>query len=150
MSSFAAPRSVRHCSNSLLTARAVGYGPPPATRAAATKLAFRVTKPRKWRKISADIGGVGDFFMKVIELPDEQAAALTAKAAAAGLTLEAWLNKLASAEPSTPSSECPLQTAADIVLSHMRKVPPEIMETMPQDGASQHDHYIYGWPKKEA
>jgi hypothetical protein len=88
--------------------------------------------------------------MTVIELPDEQAAALTAKAAAAGLTLEAWLKKLASAEPSSPSVERPLQTAADIVLSHMRKVPPEIMETMPKDSASQHDHYIYGWPKKEA
>jgi len=88
--------------------------------------------------------------MTVIELPDEQAAALTAKAAAAGLTLEAWLNQLASAEPSAPSAERPLQTAADIILSHMRKVPPEIMEAMPKDGASQHDHYIYGWPKKEA
>ena len=88
--------------------------------------------------------------MTVIELPDEQAAALTAKAAAAGLTLEAWLSKLAGAEPSTPSAERPLQTAADIILSHMRKVPPEIMETMPKDGASQHDHYIYGWPKKKA
>jgi hypothetical protein len=85
--------------------------------------------------------------MTVIELPDEQAAALKAKAAAAGLTLEAWLNKLASAEP---SGQNPLQTAADIVLAHMRKVPPEIMETMPKDGASQHDHYIYGWPKREA
>jgi hypothetical protein len=88
--------------------------------------------------------------MTVIELPDEQAAALTAKAAAAGLTLEAWLKKLASAEPSRPSAERPLETAADIVLSHMRKVPPEIMEAMPKDGASQHDHYIYGWPKREA
>jgi hypothetical protein len=88
--------------------------------------------------------------MTVIELPDEQAAALTAKAAAVGLTLEAWLKKLASAEPSTSSAERPLQTAADIILSHMRKVPTEIMETMPEDGASQHDHYIYGWPKKQA
>ena len=88
--------------------------------------------------------------MTVIELPDEQAAALTAKAAEAGLTLEAWLSKLASAEASPPSAERPLQTAADIVLSHMRKVPPEIMEPMPKDGASQHDHYIYGWPKREA
>jgi hypothetical protein len=87
--------------------------------------------------------------MKVIELPDEQAAALTAKAAAEGLTLEAWLNKLAGEEPSAPPAERPLETAADIILSHMRKVPPEIMETMPKDGASQHDHYIYGWPKRE-
>jgi hypothetical protein len=88
--------------------------------------------------------------MTVIELPDEQAAVLKAKAAAAGLTLEAWLKKLASEESSTSSAERPLQTAADIVLSHMRKVPSEIMETMPKDGASQHDHYIYGWPKREA
>jgi hypothetical protein len=42
----------------------------------------------------------------------------------------------------------PLQTAAEIVLSHMRNVPPEIMATMPKDGASQHDHYIYGRPKR--
>lgn len=33
--------------------------------------------------------------MTVIELPDEQAAALKAKAAAQGLTLKAWLGKLA-------------------------------------------------------
>lgn len=85
--------------------------------------------------------------MTVIELPDEQAAALKAKAAAEGLTLEAWLNQLARAGP---SAEHPLKTAADIVLDSMREVPAEIMATMPKDGASQHDHYIYGWPKKEA
>lgn len=35
--------------------------------------------------------------MAVIEIPDEQAAALEAKAAAEGLTLRAWLAKLAEA-----------------------------------------------------
>jgi plasmid stability protein len=84
--------------------------------------------------------------MTVIELPDEQAAALKAKAAAEGLSLEAWLDKLAGPEPAPPR---PLQTAADIIIASMRKVPPEIMATMPEDGASQHDHYIYGWPKRE-
>jgi hypothetical protein len=90
-----------------------------------------------------------EFQMKVIEftVTDDQAAALKAKAAAAGLTLEAWLSTLANEES---AAERPLQTAADIVLSHMRNVPPEVMATMPKDGASQHDHYIYGWPKKEA
>jgi hypothetical protein len=34
----------------------------------------------------------------VIELPDEQVAALKAKAAAAGLTLEAWLQTLSAPE----------------------------------------------------
>jgi hypothetical protein len=33
-----------------------------------------------------------------IDLPDEQAAALTAKATAQGLTLEAWFKRLAAAE----------------------------------------------------
>jgi hypothetical protein len=86
--------------------------------------------------------------MIVIELPDEEAAALKAKAAAAGLTLEAWLKRLANAEGETPA-EHPLRTAADIVLDCMRHVPPEIMDTMPSDGATQHDHYLYGWPKQE-
>jgi hypothetical protein len=36
--------------------------------------------------------------MTVIELPDNQAAALKAKAAAQGLTLTAWLGKLADTE----------------------------------------------------
>ena len=36
--------------------------------------------------------------MMVIELPDEEAAALQAKAAAQGLTLQAWFKKLAEEE----------------------------------------------------
>jgi len=84
--------------------------------------------------------------MTVIELPDEQAAVLKAKAAAEGLSLEAWLQKLAQEErPSGP----PQQHIADVILENMRDVPLEVMARMPQDGASQHDHYIYGWPKKE-
>jgi len=81
-----------------------------------------------------------------INLSDEQATALQAKAAAEGLSLEVWLQKLAEQE--TPV-ERPMQAAADIILSCMRNVPPEIMSAMPADGASQHDHYIYGWPKKQ-
>jgi hypothetical protein len=81
-----------------------------------------------------------------IKLSDEQASALQAKAAAEGLSLEQWLQQLAELEQPAAT---PLQTAADIILSSMRNVPPEIMAAMPTDGASQHDHYIYGWPKKE-
>jgi len=40
--------------------------------------------------------------MTVIELPDEEAAALKAKAAAQGLSLEDWFSKLAAAGPVTP------------------------------------------------
>jgi hypothetical protein len=85
--------------------------------------------------------------MMVIELPDDQAAALTAKAAAQGLTLEDWFKGLAAEVPVTSGS---LQSAADIVLEEMRKVPVEVMTNLPKDGASEHDHYLYGWPKKTA
>jgi hypothetical protein len=81
-----------------------------------------------------------------IELPDGTAAALKAKAAAEGLSVQEWLNRLASAET---AAEGPLQTAADIILTRMRNVTAEIMAAMPEDGASQHDHYIYGWPKRD-
>ncbi len=78
--------------------------------------------------------------MAVIEIPDEQAEALKAKAASEGLSLEDWLKKLA---------EQPLRHIAEIIIESMKNVPPEIMAAMPADGASQHDHYIYGWPKRE-
>jgi len=87
--------------------------------------------------------------MTVIELPDDQAAALKAKASAVGLTLEAWLKQLADAEERPREATQPLRHIADMILENMKDVPPEIMATMPKDGASQHDHYIYGWPKKE-
>jgi plasmid stability protein len=82
-----------------------------------------------------------------IQLSDEYVTALQAKAAAEGLSLEAWVQKIAEQDLTV---DRPMQTAADIILSRMRNIPPEIMASMPKDGASQHDHYIYGWPKKEA
>lgn len=85
--------------------------------------------------------------MTVIELPDEQAAALKAKAAAQGLSLADWIQQLAEqAQPTDPTH----RHIADVICENMKDVPPEIMATMPKDGASQHDHYIYGWPKREA
>jgi hypothetical protein len=85
-----------------------------------------------------------------LQLSDEQTTALQAKAAAEGLSVEAWIVK--QAEPAAPESavERPLHAAAQIILDSMKDIPPEIMATMPTDGASQHDHYIYGWPKRDA
>lgn len=81
-----------------------------------------------------------------IHLSDNQVAALEAKAAVEGLSVEQWIQKLA--QPDQPVAR-PHQHIADIILENMKDVPPEIMTAMPKDGASQHDHYIYGWPKKE-
>lgn len=86
-----------------------------------------------------------------IKLSDEQATVLQAKAEAEGLpSVEAWIEKLAQQEPAQqqPVSR-PLQKIAEFIVESMKDVPPEIMASMPTDGASQHDHYIYGWPKRE-
>ncbi len=84
-----------------------------------------------------------------LELSDEQTTALQARAAAEGLSVEALLLKLAEPMAPNPPVERPLQNIAEFIVESMKDVPPEIMATMPTDGASQHDHYIYGWPKRE-
>jgi predicted DNA binding CopG/RHH family protein len=45
--------------------------------------------------------------MSVIEIPENQVAALKAKAAAQGLTLEAWLGKLAEESPARSAAKAP-------------------------------------------
>lgn len=34
------------------------------------------------------------------------------------------------------------------ILDLVKDVPPEELDKLPRDGASQHDHYIYGTPKR--
>jgi hypothetical protein len=106
--------------------------------------------------------------MRVIELSDVQEAALTAKAARHGLTLDTWIKKLADEETDNErdlSDPYPLQTAANIVLNAMREtpvpfwksftnevhaLPDDVFNRLPPDGASEHDHYLYGSPKRNS
>ena len=55
--------------------------------------------------------------MTVIEIPDNQAAALKAKAAAQGLTLKAWLGKLAE-DSSTAAPRKPLKTGRGMLAKY--------------------------------
>jgi len=85
--------------------------------------------------------------MRVIELPDEEMAALTAKAAAAGLSLEAWLKQLACTEEAQPRH--PRRHISERICEIMQGVPAEDFATLPKDGLQQIDHYVYGVPKKD-
>lgn len=85
--------------------------------------------------------------MAVIEIPDTQAERLKAKAEALGLTLEKWLENLAGEDTPPPSSP-PRRHISERIREIMADVPPEVMDAMPEDGASEHDHYVYGWPKR--
>ena len=88
-----------------------------------------------------------------IDLPDDKTAALRAKAHNLGLSAEQYARQVLEhdleSEPEMPARQ-PLRTAADIILSNMSKIPAQDLATLPSDGASQHDHYIYGWPKRDS
>ena len=92
-----------------------------------------------------------------VQLRPETEARLTALAAASGVSVDDYLAALV--ERQSPGSETatseeppvsrPRQSIADFIVESMKDIPAEIMATMPTDGASQHDHYIYGWLKRE-
>lgn len=44
-------------------------------------------------------------------------------------------------EPSRPS-------LAERIAARAAALPPEVLDRLPADGAAQHDHYIYGTPKR--
>jgi hypothetical protein len=81
-----------------------------------------------------------------IDLPDEQTAALAAKAREQGLSTEEYARRLL--EQDLGAVQPQRRHVSEVIRENMRKVPPEILAAMPQDGASEHDHYIYGLPKK--
>jgi hypothetical protein len=98
--------------------------------------------------------------MTVIEPPDDQAAAPAAKAAADGMVLKDWLKKLAgasyecsakffAAETGHPNeSNLDARPISEVIAEIMKDVTPEERALLPQDGASQVDHYAYGLPKR--
>ena len=81
-----------------------------------------------------------------INLPDEQEAALAAKARARGVSAEEYARQVLAHD--LEAGAPPRRHISDIIREHMSKVPAEIMARMPKDGASEHDHYIYGLPKR--
>lgn len=86
-----------------------------------------------------------------IELSDEQAAALQAQAAAEGVSVTVWLQRVAEQHVQGPCSEArgnPDRPVWEIVRQRMKNVPAEVFDRLPRDGASEHDHYLYGSPKR--
>jgi len=93
-----------------------------------------------------------------IEIPDQKAAALKAYALARGLTVEECVVQLVEqaaplAEHSAPFEQEPVldpkRPIWEVIAERAQALPPEVLERLPEDGASQHDHYIYGLPKRE-
>ena len=86
-----------------------------------------------------------------IELSEEQAAALQARAADEGVSLEVWVQRLAEqyAQQATPRSESGTDLPIwEKIVALTKDLPDEVVDKLPRDGASEHDHYLYGVPKR--
>ncbi len=89
-----------------------------------------------------------------IQLSDEQAAALETQAAAEGLPIDVWLQRLAEQYAHTPEPRANEPAAGterpiwETITERMKRLPAEVFEQLPRDGASEHDHYLYGSPKR--
>jgi len=86
-----------------------------------------------------------------LELSAEVQAGLLAQAQASGMSLEAYaesvLRERAQATTESDSSGQPFWKS---FTTQVHAIPDEVFERLPKDGASEHDHYIYGTPKRNA
>ena len=86
-----------------------------------------------------------------IELTDRQAELLQSKAARLGLTVEEFIQQIA--ESGETETEGPAQSQEPFWARFARQmsgVPDDVFAQLPEDGASEHDHYLYGLPKRKA
>ena len=77
-----------------------------------------------------------------IELQDDQAAALKAKAAAAGLTLAEWIQKLAEREAPNLSEQSKTDVQAGSVVDEMRRLRSRVKPD--PEGWTTRDYVNYG------
>jgi len=86
-----------------------------------------------------------------INISAEKEAAYQALALAQGLSVEQLLTRLV--DESAPVSPSETQDEDDRPVSAMfgeiwADMPDDVRAKLPSDGADQHDHYIYGTPKR--
>ncbi|HZS55828.1 MAG TPA: hypothetical protein VFA65_15615 [Bryobacteraceae bacterium] len=80
-----------------------------------------------------------------IDLPAEQIAALNDRAEAAGVSAEECAGALLR-QALAPTREQPLSVR---IRDLWADIPDAVRAKLPSDGADQHDHYVYGSPKRE-
>ncbi len=88
----------------------------------------------------------------ILELPDNKETALKAKAQARGVSAEQYVQQIVDhdLEETTPAPAAPHRHISEVIRERMSKIPAEDWKDLPTDGASEHDHYIYGLPKRNA
>jgi len=89
----------------------------------------------------------------ILPLQPQEEAKLIAMAQAKGLSTDALVREaldkiLADAPEYMPEPSRDARPIWEVMLDSMKDVPPEEFAKLPKDGASEHDHYLYGHPKR--
>ena len=80
-----------------------------------------------------------------IEIPDDEVRALEARAQEQGISPEQYAQQLL-VQDLKPRAR---KHISEVIRDNMRDTPRDVLEALPRDASSQHDHYIYGSPKKQ-
>jgi hypothetical protein len=80
-----------------------------------------------------------------IELPEAQTAALLAKAQAKGVSAEQYARQVLEENLAVRKES---RHISEVIAGIVADVPQEEFAKLPKDGASEHDHYLYGHPKR--
>jgi hypothetical protein len=88
-----------------------------------------------------------------IDLPNELAEPLKSRALAkgvstAGYVRSAVLHALAEDDNPTDRSRQNNRPISHVISEIMADTPSEEIAKLPANSASEHDHYLYGWPKR--
>ena len=88
-----------------------------------------------------------------IQLSAEQTALLKAKAQTLGISAEQYAQHVLKEDlekESAAGAARPIRPISQVIAEIMADTPREELVKLPVDGASEHDHYIYGWPKRNS
>jgi hypothetical protein len=80
-----------------------------------------------------------------IDLPEEELTLLNAKASATGVSAQQCAEQLLKRALAATGATKPL---AARIRDLWTDIPSDVRAKLPADGASPHDHYIYGIPKR--
>ncbi len=82
----------------------------------------------------------------MIDLPEDRAQALKARAEAQGVSAEQYARQILEHDLEPQAMRQPLSEVMREISGNM---PDDVRAKLPRDGASQVDHYVYGLPKRE-
>ena len=88
-----------------------------------------------------------------LALQPQEEARLAAAAQAKGVSTDDFVRealKQILADSSTlPEPKAEPRPIWEVILDNMEGISPEEFAKLPKDGASEHDHYLYGHPKRD-